>query len=112
MLKITSSGVLALTLLSAAPLFGQGGFIASSLEQYNYQVGPGQLVLKSYDGFDEITEEFYPNVTGLSLSINGGTAENIPYDGFYGTYKRGKNYETLADMLAERPIGSTYTHTH
>lgn len=90
------------------PLCGQG-FVASSLEQYNYQVGPSQLALKNYEGFDDISD--FDNVTGLSLSINGGPSENIPYDPFYEAFKRAKKYDTLGEMLEERPINGTYTHT-
>lgn len=96
-----------LYLITIVPLSGQG-FVVSSLEQYNYQVGNNQLALRSYDGFDDI--DGFDNVTGLSLSINGETAENIPYDSFYDAFKRGINYDTLDEMLADRPIDGTYTH--
>jgi hypothetical protein len=103
----TLFAVYSLGLIANISLFGQG-FVASSLEQYNYQVGDNQITLKSYDGFDDV--DGFDNITGLSLSINGGTAENIPYDSFYEAFKRGRNYDTLAEMLAERPINGTYTH--
>ena len=90
-----------------APVLGQG-FIVSSLEQYNYQVGDATVNLRSYDGFDEI--DGFEDVTGLSLSINGQSPENIPFDTFYDAFKRGINYDTLNSMLAERPINATYTH--
>jgi hypothetical protein len=96
-----------LYLIVVMPLFGQG-FVASSLEQYNYQVGDDLLTLRSYDGFDDI--DGFDDVTGLSLSINGAPPENIPFNPFYEAFKRGINYETLEDMLADRPIDGSYTH--
>lgn len=107
MKKISALFAAHLLCLTTVPLFGQG-FVVSSLEQYNYQVDDNQLILRSYDGFDE--SDGFENLTGLSLSINGGTAENIPYDPFFEAFKRGINYETLDEMLADRPIDGIYTH--
>ncbi len=97
----------ALFLATMIPLSGQG-LVVSSLEQYNFQIADNQITLRSYDGFDEI--DGFENVTGLALSINGGAPENIPFDSFYGAFKRADNYETLQEMLAERPTDATYTH--
>lgn len=96
-------------LIANMPLFGQDGFFASSLEKYNYQVGDNQITLRSYDGFDDI--DGFDEVTALSLSINGETAANIPYDPNYEAFKRGIKYNTLEEMLADRPIDGSYTHT-
>ena len=91
------------------PLPGQDGFFASSLEQYKYQVSDNQITLRSYDGFDEI--DGLEDVTALSISINGGASVDIPYNSQYDAFKRGINYDTLEEMLADRPINGTYTHT-
>ena len=109
MLHSSATHAICLLFFTASPLLGQG-FVTSSLEQYNYQVGPNQLVVNTYDAFDEISEDF-TDVDSLAVSVNGGTADNIPFDPFYGTFKRAKNYDTLPEMLAERPINGTYVHT-
>lgn len=106
-MKLYSFLPLSFSILAAE--VGAEGFVVSSLEQYSFQVGPDDLELRSYDGFDDI--DGFDDVTGLTLSINGGTPEAIPFSTFYEAFKRGKNYDTLEEMLAERPIGATYTHT-
>lgn len=97
-----------LFLTGSVPLWGEG-FVTSSLEKYSLQVNESTLALRTYDGFDEI--DGFDSVTGLSLSINGQPSENIPYDPFFEAFKRGVFYDTLDEMLAERPIDGDYTHT-
>ncbi len=100
---------LCLFLLSVSPLSGQG-FITSSLEQYNYQVGPNLLVVNKYESFDEISEDF-TEVDSLAVSVDGDTPYTVDFEPFYNTYKKRHQYDTLPEMLAERPNDVTYTHT-
>jgi hypothetical protein len=90
----------------------RAGNIASSLEQFNYQTGPSGSVLRSYDAFDEISgADEFPGVTGLTVQVNGGPVEHIAFDPFYAAYKRRHSWDTVAEMVATRPIDATIVQT-
>ncbi|MFU8849123.1 MAG: hypothetical protein ACNA77_10475 [Opitutales bacterium] len=100
-------GAVALTPL---PHTAEAGGIFSSLEQFNFQSGEDLLLTNRYEAFDELDE--LPGVTGYTVSVNGGPAESIEENPeFDNARKRRLAWPTLAEMLAERPIGATYTHT-
>ncbi|MCS6243899.1 MAG: hypothetical protein H2172_08610 [Opitutus sp.] len=66
--------------------------------------------MRSFDAFDELDD--LPDVTSLTVAVNGDPAEPISKNPEYDNiFKRRQSWTTLAEMLVERPIGATYTHT-
>lgn len=101
-----------LTSFLSAALPALGGSVVSSLEQFNYQTGPSSLVLRSYDAFDEIASvDEFPGVTGLSVRVNGGPPENVPFNPMYDAFKRRQSWSSVADMVAARPVDAVIEHT-
>jgi hypothetical protein len=104
--RLISAAIVVVALPHSA---GAGG-IFSSLEQMNHQSGDGLVLRNRYEAFDELND--LSGVTGYTVSVNGGPAESIDENPeFDNTRKRRIVWPTLAEMLAERPIGATYTHT-
>lgn len=94
----------------AAATAAQAGGVFSSLEQFNYQQGFGTLGLRTYDAFDEL--DTLPDVTGLTISVNGGTPEVISQNPEYdNAFKRRLSWATVNDMVTARPVNATITHT-
>lgn len=100
---------LGLSALAIAPLQANAGFVASSLEQYNYQTGDSALTVRSYDAFDELDD--LPGVTGLTVQVNDGPVENIAFDPFYNAFKRRQSWDSAEQMVAARPVNATIVHT-
>ncbi|MBX9964089.1 MAG: hypothetical protein K2Y35_13600 [Burkholderiales bacterium] len=100
---------LSLCTLGIVPMAASAGFVASSLEQYNYQTGNSALTVRSYDAFDELDD--LPGVTGLTVQVNSGPVENIAFDLFYNAYKRRQSWDSVEQMVAARPVDATIVHT-
>ncbi|HTU64726.1 MAG TPA: hypothetical protein VMF52_02145 [Steroidobacteraceae bacterium] len=101
-----------LVLLALPVLCSAQGTISASLEQFNNQTGASTLGLRGYDAFDQMSDSTqFPNVTGLTVQVNGGPVENIPFNPAYDAFKRRQRWATLPEMLAARPADATYTYT-
>ena len=100
----------ALLISVVLPESASAGGIFSSLEQINNQAGAVLVPVIRYEAFDELGD--LPGVTGYTVSVNDGPAESIEENPeFDNTRKRRLTWPNLAEMLAARPIGATYTHT-
>lgn len=91
-----------------SPAFGQA-FIASGEEQYNIQVGASQTAVASYGGFNNI--DGLTNLTGATVSVNGGGSVILTNDPAEGSWSQGDYYATEGELLAAQPINGTYAYT-
>lgn len=88
------------------PHFATAGGIFSRLEQKNYQAGDDQVPVNRYEAFDEL--DGLPLVTGYTVSVNDGPPASIDENPeFDNTRKCRLSWPTLAEMVAERPVGAT-----
>lgn len=102
-----AASVLAFLLLPSLSL--AEGFVVSSSERFNLQVGDAELQLRSYDAFDEIDD--VNGVQSYSVNVGGEGFENIdPNPRFDYAFKRKQSFDTQAEMEAVRPQGGTYVH--
>lgn len=98
--------------LALAPLSAEAGMIASSLEQYNYQTGESVFSIRSFDAFDEISDQdAFPGVTGLLVQVDDGPQEIVPFNPLYDAFKRRQSWGSVVEMVAARPIDATIVHT-
>lgn len=107
--SVKTSIVAGFVLILISSLSFAEGFVASSSERFNLQVGESEVQLRSYDAFDELDD--LAGVQSYSVSVNGGSFENIePNPDFGGAYKRKQSFSTLNELEAVRPQGGTYVH--
>jgi len=101
-----------LILFAAPSLASAQAFISASLEQFNHQIGPSTISLRSYDAFDQLSDiTEFPGVTGVSVRMNGGPSENVAFNPIYDAFKQYDSWGSVAEMVAARPIDASFAYT-